>query len=126
MLDSLRATGYAAVLLQVRTFTAAVLMGLLTPALAQDQLKPQHQLTSPIPGARYEIVQSGIAAKWTFRLDRYTGAVAQIVSTKSDGVAWEDMVVLGLPRVTPSKPRFQVFTSGIAARFTVLFDSETG
>lgn len=109
-----------------RVLTASIALAFISPTFAQDQASPQHQLTSPVTGARFEIVQSGVVARLTFRLDRYSGAVAQLVSTKSDGLTWEDMNVLGLPRVTPTKPRFQIFTSGIAARYTFLLDSETG
>jgi hypothetical protein len=39
--------------------------------LAQEALSPTeiHQHTTPPPNARFEIVQSQIAARWTFRLD---------------------------------------------------------
>ena len=83
-----------------------------------------HQTTQPPSDARYEIVQSELAAKWTFRLDRHTGRIAQLVSTKDEGLAWEDMLMAGLPSMaTASKPRFQLFTSGIAARHTFLIDT---
>jgi hypothetical protein len=40
---------------------------------------------------------------------------------------WEEMKIIDLPKtVAPSKPRFQIFTSGILARCTVLIDTETG
>jgi len=72
-------------------------------------------------------VQSEIAARWTFRLDRFTGHVAQLVKTKDEDTAWEDMEVLRLPHVAcPTRARFQVFTSGLAARHTFLIDTDTG
>ena len=86
-----------------------------------------HQMTTLPSDARYEIVQSQLAAKWTFRLDRYTGQVYQLVKMENDDVAWEAMLVEGhydIPE--PNRPRFVIFSSGIAARHTFLMDSDTG
>jgi hypothetical protein len=96
-------------------------------ASAQSYVNDIHQMTSPPQDARFEIIQSQLAAKWTFRLDRYSGNVYKLVRTQSDGNAWEQMPVLGLPKIAnPAKPRFILFTSGIAARHTFLMDSMTG
>ena len=41
--------------------------------------------------------------------------------------AEEDMEVIGRPAIqTAAKPRFQIFTSGLGARFTFLLDTEIG
>jgi hypothetical protein len=95
--------------------------------LAQDQPSNIHQQTTAPANARFEIVQSELAVKWTFRLDRFAGRVAQLVKTKEDDVAWERMEVVGLPAIpTPTRARFQLFTSGLAARNTFLIDTDTG
>jgi hypothetical protein len=63
----------------------------------------------------------------TFRLDRFSGRVALLVKTADDDNTWEDMEIIGLPAIpTAAKPRFQIFTSGLAARHTFLLDTETG
>ena len=86
-----------------------------------------HQSTTQPPDGRFEIVQSPIAAKWTFRLDRHRGNVDQLVETQDGSLTWQGMFVLGLPDVsTTRKARFTIFASGIAARFTFLIDSQTG
>jgi hypothetical protein len=86
-----------------------------------------HQFTTAPAGARYEIVQSTLAARWTFRLDRFTGRVWQLVRTKDDDNAWEEMRVFERPQLqAPTRPRFQLFTSGLAARHTFLLDSDSG
>jgi hypothetical protein len=96
-------------------------------AAGQEYPAPSHQLTSSNPSARYEIVQSPLAARWTFRLDRFTGKVWQNVKTADGGSAWEEMLVIGLPWVPPmSPPKYQLFSSGIAARFTFLINTDTG
>ena len=95
--------------------------------LAAAQSNDVHQSTTQPAGGRFEIVQSPIAAKWTFRLDRHRGNVDQLVETQDGALAWQGMFVLGLPDVSPEpKARFTIFASGIAARFTFLIDSQTG
>src|SRR5579862_7034924 len=99
----------------------------VTPALAQDQPSDIHQSTTTPSGARFEIVQSEVAAKWTFRLDRFAGHVFQLVRTTAGDYTWEEMTVAGRTVVAqPSRARFQIFTSGIAAKFTFLIDGDTG
>ncbi|MDR6586357.1 hypothetical protein [Herbaspirillum frisingense] len=106
---------------------AAMVLVSIGSANAQTSPHASHQTTSAIPNARYEIVQSPMAARWTFKLDRYTGTVWQLVSTPDSGLTWEGMMIVQSPIVaSSSKPRFQLFTSGIAARHTFLFDTETG
>lgn len=95
------------------------------PVIAAD-IAPSHQQTSPVSGARFEVLQSTLAAKWTFRLDRYAGRVWQIVRTKDDDNAWEEMPVVDLKVQAQARPRFQLFTSGLAVRHTFLIDGDTG
>lgn len=104
-----------------------VLSFFATPLLAQDNPNNVHHSTTPPPSARFEIVQSELAAKWTFKLDRFAGQIFQLVKTKEDVYSWEKMDVIGLPSVAQAtRPRFQLFTSGLAAKFTFLIDTDTG
>jgi len=85
------------------------------------------QTTTAPPGTRFEIVQSTIAARLTFRLDKYTGRVWELVKTKEDNNAWQETCVYERPQIaTPNRARFQLFTSGIAARYTFLIDGDSG
>lgn len=103
------------------------LLGTGAIAIAQDYPSPPHQQTSPNPGARFEVLQSPLAARWTFRLDRFTGRVWQLVKTQDDDSTWEEMPVFELTKLqSPNRPRFQLFTSGLAARHTFLIDSDSG
>lgn len=100
---------------------------LSTPVVAQEMPADVHQSSLVPSAARYEILQSELAARWTFRFDRFTGHISQIVHDKEDTLSWEDMTVEGLPSVTaPSRPRFQLFLSGIAAKWMFILDTETG
>jgi hypothetical protein len=98
------------------------------PKIAQTEQNNFHQKTKTPLDARYELIQSEISTKWTFRLDRYTGQVYQLVdTTRSDGKAWEKMIVSYLPEIqNANKPRFILFTSGIAYGHTFLMDTKTG
>ena len=107
--------------------TVALLGFLLLPVAARGDMSSMHQNTTPPVDGRYEIVQSQLAARWTFKLDRYTGEVAQLVLNAEKENTWEKVLVQDLPKVaTPSRPRFQIFTSGIAAKHTFLLDANTG
>ena len=91
----------------------------VAPYSANSQEVAPHQYTMLPADARFAIVQSQLAAKWTFRLDRFSGEVFQLVKTFDDSNVWEQMEVVGLPRVsTPLRPHFQIFTSGSPARHT--------
>lgn len=106
---------------------AAILLLALSGNLLAQQTSDIHQQTTAPAGARFEIVQSELAAKWTFRLDRFTGRVSQLVNAANGGDAWEDMIISGLPSITGTPhAKFQIFTSGLAARHTFLIDVETG
>ena len=110
-------------------FVAGMLLGLSNgAAFAQEMPADVHQHSTIPPTARFEIVQSELAAKWTFRLDRFTGHVAQLVRTTNDDPAWQEMEVVRLiPTQTASaRPRFEIFASGLAAKHTFLIDTDTG
>lgn len=114
-----------------KRWLCALEMGILTSfsplLLAQDEFTPANVKTSAPATSRYEIVQSPLAVKWTFRLDKYCGQISQLVKTKDDDVAWESMIVVGLPKCpTDSRVRFQLFSSGLAARHTYMLNLETG
>ena len=62
--------------------------------LAQDGKISIHNSSTLGPASRYEIVQSSLAAKWTFRLDKVCGNVSQLVSTTKDAMTWESMGIV--------------------------------
>lgn len=107
--------------------TATILLLMLSGSVFAQQTSDIHQQTTAPVGARFEIIQSELAAKWTFRLDRFTGRVSQLTSSSFDSDGWQGMIVQDLPP-TSSVPhaKFQIFTSGIATKHTFLIDVETG
>ena len=82
------------------------------------------QTAAPVT-ARFEIVQSPISSGLTFRLDKYTGRVWQLVKTKDD-FAWQSMPAVDLPQSTDFRVRYQIFASGIVASNIFLLNIETG
>lgn len=96
-----------------------------TAAYAQSQATSQS--STPPAGARFEVISSPLAVKWTFRLDRVTGRVTQLVATRDGDAKWEEMTVVGLPTLAENgRDRFQIFTSGLAVKWTFLIDTATG
>ena len=84
-------------------------------------------VSAPPVNARFQIIQSELAAKATFKLDRFAGRVWQFLSTP-DGNVWSLMHVEGMPTkgIESVVPRFQIFSSGLALKFTYLLDTVSG
>jgi len=61
-------------------------------------------------------------------LDRYTGKTWVLVRGTDDVMKWQTMrVESDLPSIpNPAAPRFQIFSSGLALRFTFLLDTVKG
>jgi hypothetical protein len=94
---------------------------------AQSREISIHSTTAIGPNSRYEIVQSTLAARWTFRLDKVCGNISQLVLNKDEELVWQAMPILGQPRCTADgKIRYQIFTSGLAARHTFLINTDLG
>ena len=94
---------------------------------ANGQESPIHNQTTPPPNARFEIVQAQTAAKWTFRLDRFTGQVSQLVRTQSGSNAWQRTRIVNAPEITGiAHPHFQIFLSGLRATHSFLIDTDSG
>jgi hypothetical protein len=50
-----------------------------------------------------------------------------LVKTKEDNVTWENMDVIRLPQcLVDEKPRYQLFSSALAARHTFLINLDNG
>jgi hypothetical protein len=115
----------------IRFFGAmAACVGLLVSSeslSAQVQPSGIHSQSTPPSDARYEIVESSLTVRDTFRLDRFTGRVWRIVSNGGGDDLWEEMTVENRPEVgNSSTARFQVFLSGLAVRYSLLLDTQTG
>lgn len=98
----------------MKTMLAALLLA--TTAIAADP--PTH--TRAPETARFEVLEG---AKWTFRLDRNSGEIAQLTWLDGGKKSWTAMNVPGLDAGKKNKPRFQLFATGLSR---YLLDTETG
>ena len=91
-----------------------------------------HQFSSVPDSSSFEIVQSELAAKYTFKIDKYNGTVYQLVKTKGNGLAWEIITnpekedYWELPEEERLKANYQLMLSGIEAKYTFLLNVNTG
>lgn len=88
-----------------------------------------HSCTQLPNNAKYTIVQSTLAAKWTFRLNRYNGEITQYVGDNKGDHWWEPTArhYHGKEGRDEYKyPSYSLFLSGLAARHTFLIDNTTG
>lgn len=100
-------------------------LGFVATAKAQDTDPPASSLV-PVD-ARYEIVQSPLNIRDTFRLDRWSGATGVLLESPEDKrLVWRSIPMDDPPQVTPTKPRFQLTVSGVAAKGVYLIDTVTG
>ena len=88
-------------------------------------------------GGRYEIIQSPLARRYTFKLDKYTGNVWQYVISIDNNMTWEfvpraiddwgTLVPYSITDEDVSKTvRYQLYIGGTAVRDMFLLDIETG
>ena len=65
----------------------AFAISLLSGSAASQPTNAQQSTTQP-PDVKFEIVQSPMAAKWTFRLALYRGDENRLFETQERGPAW--------------------------------------
>ncbi len=111
----------------MKTLLSAILMLAVCTSGFAIELE-QHEKTSVPPECRFEILQSSLAAKLTLKVDKFTGTVSQIVETIDGGKTWQPIANRPHPndKTEPGKVNYQVFTSGLAVKFTFLINVNTG
>lgn len=93
-----------------------------TVAVAQE-----HTGSSAIADAKFQIVQSPTAARLTIRLNRFTGETDQLVRRpQNQTLHWQRIGFAGQTPYRDAKPRYVLFISALAARFTFLIDTVSG
>lgn len=77
---------------------------------------------------RYQILQSTIAARGTFKLDTYEGNVYQLVVDKNNNETWVLLrrVVNNNDYRIKGRRNYELFLSTLAMRFTYLINLNTG
>jgi hypothetical protein len=106
---------------------AIVLTFSVSSATAQQQTEPPQQTHAP-EDARYEMIQSSVAARFTVKVDKYLGATWQIVKRANGTITWEiiEREKHPLDVVTPNRVNYQIYASGITLRDTFLLNINTG
>jgi hypothetical protein len=89
----------------------------------------QHERSSAPDESRYQLVQSTLVARATYRIDKVLGRVDQIVMREDSTITWQRMPRLEHPSGDPqvaSRVNYQLFLSGIANRHTFLMNLHNG
>lgn len=106
---------------------AALCFALASRARAQGTAS--NQVTTAPPEAHFEILASELGVRNTFRLDRFTGQSAQLVLQADSSLDWQPIPKAPHPlpdTQLPGRANYQMFTSGLGARFTFLINVNTG
>jgi hypothetical protein len=115
----------------VRAFRWLLAWMIVVPAVVsgQSMVAQKHQATAPPAEARFEIIQSSFVAKLTLRLDRFTGAVDQLMTRPDSTIGWEPIVRRSHrdpDTQVAGRANYQIFTSGLAIRYTFLINVTSG
>jgi hypothetical protein len=97
-------------------------------ALMLNAQRSSSAVKTSVEGGRWEIVQSEITRRDTYKLDKYKGDVYQLVK-KSDGKdTWQKLIRIGgsYDKIEENKINFQIFLGGIAAKDQYLINIHTG
>jgi len=89
---------------------------------AQDKQAVYTQMNN----ARFEVIQSPIARRYTFFLDKVEGKVYQLVQTPTGGDSWQEMTVYPKDNQTYTEPTYQIFIGGFVAGDMFLINTKTG
>lgn len=119
-------------------FAALFLNGAESKAQEIGPLGPQalaSQKTSTPPDSRFEIIQSQSNIRTTLKLDKFTGAVYELVKNKDLVRAKDEEYAWALTRRMPHQQdktdsldqvNYQIVTSSVGVRYTFLVNINTG
>ena len=96
--------------------------------IAQSPARPNEKTTAPAD-SRFEIIQPAFSAKYTFRIDKFTGETSQLLVQPDRSATWQSVAKSAHPLAdtkSPGRTNYQVFSSGIAVRYTYLINVHTG
>ena len=101
---------------------------LFAPFVINAQESTYHVSTSVPDTARFEIVQSSVLVRLTFRIDKHTGRNWHVAEKTDGAFVWEEMYREGADddQSDSEKPHYQIFSSGILAKQTILMNTDTG
>ena len=95
----------------------------------KNELNKTQEISLKSNSPRFQIVQSNIAAKGTFKLDTYEGKVYQLVVDYNNNESWESLKRIGNSmndNQFDGQRNYEIFLSTIAMRYTYLINLNTG
>ena len=96
-------------------------------AYPQSSDKKYDSRSTSLVGGRYEIITSDIRASCSFKVDKHLGDVYQLVKNSKEEMVWEKMYKNASPNdIRIEGVNYQLYTSGIALRYTFLMNINTG
>jgi mannitol-1-phosphate/altronate dehydrogenase len=95
----------------------------------KNELNKTQEISLKSNSPRFQIVQSNIAAKGTFKLDTYEGKVYQLVVDYNNNESWQLLKRIGNSindNQVDGQRNYEIFLSTIAMRYTYLINLNTG
>ncbi|GBE29028.1 hypothetical protein BMS3Bbin04_00035 [bacterium BMS3Bbin04] len=111
------------------TFTLLfVLLTLSVSTLSLAQVSTYSYVSTVIgDGSRYEIIQSPLLRKLTFKLDKRNGFVYQLTLKNDGSTGWATMNVIARDKtLIAGDQSFQIYCSGTMARDTFMLNIHDG
>ena len=95
----------------------------------KSELNKTQEISLKSNSPRYQIVQSSIAARGTYKVDTYEGNVYQLVVDNKNNETWELLRRIGNSNIDNQingQRNYEIFLSTLAMRFTYLINLNTG
>src|SRR5574344_1786155 len=111
-----------------KSLSLLTILFIFTTGTSAQDVSTKTTIKSSVENGRYEVVQSEVARRFTFRLDKYTGDVCQLVINSNERNSWQKISRIDSNNDTknPDKINYQLFMSGIALRDCFLLNINTG
>lgn len=105
-----------------------VLLMFCMMTLMLNAQRSNSSVKTSVEGGRWEIVQSEIARRDTYKLDKYKGDVYQLVKKSNGENTWQKLYRIGetYDKIEDGKINFQLFISGITVQDQFLINIHTG
>ena len=97
--------------------------------VTMGQAGNNYSVSTSTTSGRWEIIQSPILRSHTFKLDKHSGDVCQMVcqGKKDDKVVWEKMKRLSIDFYDPTNEiNYQIYISGVTAKDVFLINIHSG
>jgi len=96
---------------------------------AKDESDKNQETSFKTTSPRYQIVQSSLAARGTYKIDTYEGKVFQLVLDGNNNETWQLLKRIGNnsnDNQINGQQNYQIFLSTLAMKFTYLINVNTG